>query len=504
MTRGPEIDNLGGGKMPDMVVPLTKGPHHLSSAGRRFIHARGIHLNRMPHMMEGGVVGEDDQFDPDAYDPAGEYASGMPPMPDGARMPIVLSRKEEMPPYAAVDDVPAISAGPPPMPEGIGMPAHRQAPLNREVGMPPMAAAPAQDKRRSATDQLEALKAPVPDKPKLWQKLAAGALGGLAGYNNANPYARPMDVSGAENAIKYPGYQRRKTEYDSSKDQLQRQVDLERQDEELSRRRDLETAQADSYRKHGQYWEDKGQQEKNRFKIDPKTGAMFDTYTGQTTQLPQSTMDKFNEAKSLGANDNEAREYALQLKHSGGGPAEYKPGHGYADPETGQVTIPVPSPDKPTRLQPVSPGGTLFDPETNKPVYTAPNRERVERDPKPAPPATFGMIETRKQRALADAEDEAQARIRGNPMKGVEPEDPQQVYADLDKKKRQAQNAYESEIAAAGGSVALPSKPRISSGPARGAQAVSRAALSAHARKMGADPAAVIKAAEQRGLKLVP
>lgn len=69
----------------------------------------------------------------------------------------------------------------------------------------------AKDDRQAVADVVA--KQPIPDKPKWWQRLAAGAVGGLAGYTNAAGRTR-VDPSGAVDAIMdVPGQQRKLAEW---------------------------------------------------------------------------------------------------------------------------------------------------------------------------------------------------------------------------------------------------------------------------------------------------
>lgn len=85
---------------------------------------------------------------------------------------------------------------------------------------------------------------------------------------------------------------------------------------------DLEGAQANEYKEaqieaekqHGNYWENRSLQERNRFKFDPKTGAMYDMATGQITQQPKSLQDHIAEYTAAGFSPQDARSLATGQK----------------------------------------------------------------------------------------------------------------------------------------------------------------------------------------------
>lgn len=109
----------------------------------------------------------------------------------------------------------------PPKPTGVGLSQVSAAtspmppapgPIEDQTPIPP----PQYEHRAAQDAYVAAMKtAPAPDKPKLWQRIAAGAVGGLAGYSNASGTRAPqIDPSGAVNAILYPGYGQKLATYE--------------------------------------------------------------------------------------------------------------------------------------------------------------------------------------------------------------------------------------------------------------------------------------------------
>lgn len=182
----------------DTVTPLTRGPHHPTSAGKSLMHR----LKIKHRFGDGGIVdGEYPEYGPDGL-----------PLDPGPRM-------FHPPPDKVLDqpmpmDVPAEELTSPELPRdpmgGAIAPA-------RGAAMGPVPP--------SVRDQLAALKQPVREKPSLLRQLAAGAIGGAAGYVNAAGRVRhPIDMTAAENAIKYPGYGQQVQDYTRQKADLTNQL----------------------------------------------------------------------------------------------------------------------------------------------------------------------------------------------------------------------------------------------------------------------------------------
>jgi hypothetical protein len=179
--------------------------------------------------------------------------------------------------------------------------------------------------------QIDSLKAligqrPVQTSPKWWQRVAAGAEGGLAGWSNAASRTKhPIDIQAATESILHPGYANKLQEWQSRVAPAQALLDLEGKrtaasntERELQRKEALESAQAGYYKAHGDYMEGLGRQP-NQWKIDPKTGSLYNAQTGERHEPPPTPQDRFKAAKALGADDGTAQYYALNSSLAGYG-----------------------------------------------------------------------------------------------------------------------------------------------------------------------------------------
>lgn len=156
---------------------------------------------------------------------------------------------------------------------------------------------------------------------------------------------------------------------------------------------------------------------------------------------------------------------------------------------------------KPGAPRNVSRGGTLVGPDgkviyqdSRPPASSGGGRDEVTQN-------SFRVIESRKQEALARAEDRARRRIDGDSTL-----DSNTVWADLESEKKRIQAAYEAEIAAANGAPSAPTQPPALPRPGGGAapaqpqKTVSRAAIIARAQREGIDPNAAVEAAKRLGV----
>ena len=114
---------------------------------------------------------------------------------------------------------------------------------------------------------------------------------------------QPIDASAAQNAILYPGY-----------NQKVKQYELQRQDALTQATFNKEAAQAEAERARGGYYTSRSEQERNRFKLDPKSGMMFDTYSGQIVQAPKTLPGKIQELVDAGFSNDDAHRIAVGEK----------------------------------------------------------------------------------------------------------------------------------------------------------------------------------------------
>lgn len=214
----PKVEMLGANG-PDMVRPLTKGPHKISGAGHRFIKSRGIKTGSpgsfkggktIPRFGEGGMVDDFDPYDPNAPLPPltqQEAEAALPPEPPAPPEPQFQS-----PPQAPAPPPPPAMEAPPPMQGGAAGPQLPDQP-------PPQVGGPPPSKLDQIRAQREALKAPVPAQPSIKRQLAAAALSAVPFINRTTI---PQNVA-------YPGYAQQVAKYNASKTDLEEQVKLEDQ-----------------------------------------------------------------------------------------------------------------------------------------------------------------------------------------------------------------------------------------------------------------------------------
>lgn len=162
---------------------------------------------------------------------------------------------------------------------------------------------------------------PVMTAPKWYQKLGAAALGAASGYSNAAGRARPINISDATENILHPGYKTKLEEWQSrvvpaqqQADILGQQVKAERESNLAQSQERLRAAQALQAMQHGAYWQSRSEQERNQWKIDPKTGNLYNTIDGRVVNKAPTAKDRYETAIALGATKDEAKQYALAGK----------------------------------------------------------------------------------------------------------------------------------------------------------------------------------------------
>ena len=133
---------------------------------------------------------------------------------------------------------------------------------------------------------------PQMTKPKWWQN-ALGAVAGFgAGWSNAASRTKnPIDIGALEQNILHPGYAQKLAMWQSRIEPLQQQAQIEAGKQQLETQERFREAQKDYYRQHGLYWAHRAQVEQNQWKLDPKTGTVYNTITGER-QSPPPTPQK--------------------------------------------------------------------------------------------------------------------------------------------------------------------------------------------------------------------
>lgn len=163
--------------------------------------------------------------------------------------------------------------------------------------------------------------APVKSEPKWWERVAAGAAGGLAGWTNAAGRSRPIDIAKVQDNLLAPGYQSKLESWRSRVAPAQAELELESQRvgaqqsaAENAAKIAQQGAETKMQQQHGAYWQSRSEQERNQWKIDPKTGSLYNTITGAVSAKPPTPKDRYDTAVALGATPEEAKFYSLNGK----------------------------------------------------------------------------------------------------------------------------------------------------------------------------------------------
>lgn len=190
-------------------------------------------------------------------------------------------------------------------------------------------------------------------KPKWYQRLGGAAVGFGAGWSNAASRTKhPIDIAAAEHNILHPGYDDEVAQWQAHAMPEEKIAGLEGSRQQAWWKNQELQARADMEKQHGAYWAHRAQVEQNQWKIDPKSGVIYNTITGERSARPETAQDRFDVAIALGSTKDEARRYALQEKGSAA-----------------------------SDFTNVPPGSSVYDRANNKVVYTNPNRPVKETDP---------------------------------------------------------------------------------------------------------------------------
>lgn len=265
----------------------------------------------------GAVLSEDDMPDfmqeiRDA-DEAAQAPQNWASDPQGSRIPYLVPPV----PYFAGNEQNSQFVDPPEL---------QGAPLPPEVipgGGMPTVRPPGPDRYTAALNKLEDLQSarPVLNNPKWYQRLAAAGAAGAAGWTNAAGRTRPIDVAGVTQGVLHPGYTDKMAQWESKVAPAQATAALEGQraqagiaQQKMQSDAELKHAQTIAAMQHGQYWLGRSQMERNQWKIDPKTGNLYNTVDGRIVNRAVTPEDRAVIARSLGATPQETKEYALNGK----------------------------------------------------------------------------------------------------------------------------------------------------------------------------------------------
>lgn len=236
--------------------------------------------------------------------------------------PISLSVPNYMPspPAISPDDSGYAPASTPPVNTDLPL-ADLPAPFaNRVIGKDTTLAGAQETARQIAAQQ------PIRPEPKWWNRAAAAALGGAAGYSNAAHRAAPINIPEVTNGLLYPGYEGKLASWQSRVNAANQQVqDLGQQvasqyaGQKIQSEAQLKAAQASAAMAHGQYWLSRSEQERTQWKIDPKSGELYNTISGQIATRPPTAQDRMQTAMALltAAKDPDAQSKAAYYSLNG-------------------------------------------------------------------------------------------------------------------------------------------------------------------------------------------
>lgn len=187
---------------------------------------------------------------------------------------------------------------------------------------PPAVLPPSEYQKAIAARQALQGSYPVKKAPNWMERVAAGALGGAAGWSNAARRAAPIDIGKVTEGVLYPGYDSKLAAWQSKVIPADQSVQLAGEQaaagwkgQQIQSETQLKSAQTqmnlDRARMYNSMAANRG-----RFRVDTKTGQVFDTTTGTFVQHPQ-TIDDILKTLPPDVPRDQALNYALSV--SGGG-----------------------------------------------------------------------------------------------------------------------------------------------------------------------------------------
>ena len=154
------------------------------------------------------------------------------------------------------------------------------APRNNGVatGAPPILKAPGQQSPPTLPEP------PAIRKPKVWQRIAAGALGAAAGIANNRRGVAPIDVSGAQQSILYPGRGREMAQYEQQVERQKQQSAMNKQAADTTEAQ----ARADYYKQQAATLAEEGKRapKGNYITFGHNNTGIFDANSGKEVRPP--------------------------------------------------------------------------------------------------------------------------------------------------------------------------------------------------------------------------
>lgn len=286
---------------------------------------------------------------------------------------------------------------------------------------------------------------PVLTQPKWWQRALGAAAGAGAGYSNAAGRTRhPIDIETMSENILHPGYKSKLERWRSMVAPADEALKLEGDKQAAwwkGRAANTEEAykQAETNRanKQGAMYENRANQERNRYSVDPKTGAIFDRVTGETKTPAPTMAERKKLAFEATGDEAMANYYAVNGSLAGYGSTLASPKADHKASSPAEVLM---DPDASPEQKKIAQG--LFD-----------KQHREARDPNAPKQMTPGQkvqIERRHGDRYA-----ALARNVATMLKN-EPDNEEAIREWEKQQKQQIENDYAGEIAAATGNDITP------------------------------------------------
>lgn len=187
---------------------------------------------------------------------------------------------------------------------------------------PPAALPPSEYQKAIAARQALQGSYPVKKAPNWMERVAAGALGGAAGWSNAARRAAPIDIGKTTEGVLYPGYDSKLAAWQSKVIPADQTIQLAGEQaaagwkgQQIQSETQLKAAQTQMNLDRAKMY-DSIANNRGRFKVDTKTGQIFDTTTGTFVQHPQ-TIDDILKTLPPDVPRDQALNYALSVSSGG-------------------------------------------------------------------------------------------------------------------------------------------------------------------------------------------
>ena len=152
-----------------------------------------------------------------------------------------------------------------------------------------------------------------------WAQLAANAVGGLAGWSNAaSRTAHPINIAATKEGLLHPIYNEQMIEaqsklapIDAQIEQVQGQNTNWWNTQGLKNEAAYKQAEQERATAQAKYYMDRSG---NQWKMDPRSGVLYNTDSGATVQPQKTAQDTYNEVLKVTGNKDAATEAAYHVK----------------------------------------------------------------------------------------------------------------------------------------------------------------------------------------------